>query len=343
MTLPHRIITDIKAINQKDWSDFVRGHPMGNIFQTPEMFIVNSISEKNFPVSVFCLTETRISGLVLAVIQQEYKGILKNFTSRAVMIGGPLVENNDPYILELIIGQYERIISNKVVYSEIRNLFDVNQYVAVFNKQGYDLEPHLNIRINLQDGKEALRKGMHPTRRKQVERSLRRGVKVKIADNPDSNIISNCYKLLQEVYKKASLPFPDLDFFIKSVAYLDSKNLIKVFIAEYESMIIGFRFVLCYNGCIYDWYAGSSSRYLDKYPNDILPWEIMVWGNENSYSYFDFGGAGRPGEPYGVRDYKLKFGGIQVNYGRLKKINKRRIYDLMVYALKIWKRIHSKR
>ncbi len=296
MIPPHSIITDIKAIKQKDWSDFVREHPMGNLFQTPEMFFVYGISKKNIPVSVFCLTEGKILGMALAVIQQEYKGILKIFTSRAVMIGGPLVENNDTDILDLIMGQYERIISDKVVYSEIRNLFDVNQYVGVFNKLGYNLEPHLNIIINLESGKDALRKGMHPTRRKQVERSLRRGVTVKIADVPDSNIISDCFKLLQGVYEKASLPLPDLNFFIQSVKYLFSHNLIKIFIAEYESIIIGFRFVLCYNGCIYDWYAGSSSRYLDKYPNDILPWEIMVWGNENSYSYFDFGGAGRPGE-----------------------------------------------
>ena len=31
---------------------------------------------------------------------------------------------------------------------------------------------------------------------------------------------------------------------------------------------------------------------------------------------FDFGGAGRPDERYGVREFKAKFGGQQVNYGR---------------------------
>jgi serine/alanine adding enzyme len=30
----------------------------------------------------------------------------------------------------------------------------------------------------------------------------------------------------------------------------------------------------------------------------------------------DFGGAGRPNEPYGVRDFKAKYGGRLVDFGR---------------------------
>ena len=36
---------------------------------------------------------------------------------------------------------------------------------------------------------------------------------------------------------------------------------------------------------------------------------------------FDFGGAGKPVVHYGVRDYKMKFGGKLVNYGRLTLVH----------------------
>jgi lipid II:glycine glycyltransferase (peptidoglycan interpeptide bridge formation enzyme) len=36
----------------------------------------------------------------------------------------------------------------------------------------------------------------------------------------------------------------------------------------------------------------------------------------HGYRIYDFGGAGRPGEPYGVRDFKAKFGGELVDFGR---------------------------
>ena len=47
----------------------------------------------------------------------------------------------------------------------------------------------------------------------------------------------------------------------------------------------------------------------------------MKWGCTSEYKYFDFGGAGKPDEKYGVRDYKLKFGGTLVKFGRLEKIH----------------------
>ena len=55
----------------------------------------------------------------------------------------------------------------------------------------------------------------------------------------------------------------------------------------------------------------------------LLPWKIMEWGHENGYKLFDFGGAGKPNIPYGVRDYKLKFGGDLVNFGRFEKVHKK--------------------
>jgi serine/alanine adding enzyme len=42
----------------------------------------------------------------------------------------------------------------------------------------------------------------------------------------------------------------------------------------------------------------------------------LEWGVENGYRVYDFGGAGKPDEEYGVRDFKAKFGGKLVCYGR---------------------------
>ncbi|RLI52815.1 MAG: GNAT family N-acetyltransferase, partial [Candidatus Thorarchaeota archaeon] len=51
-------------------------------------------------------------------------------------------------------------------------------------------------------------------------------------------------------------------------------------------------------------------------PNELLMWHILRWGVENGYRVYDFGGAGKPDEEYGVRDFKAKFGGKLVCYGR---------------------------
>jgi lipid II:glycine glycyltransferase (peptidoglycan interpeptide bridge formation enzyme) len=50
--------------------------------------------------------------------------------------------------------------------------------------------------------------------------------------------------------------------------------------------------------------------------------EVFLWGHERGFTRFDFGGAGKPNVPYGVRDYKLKFGGELVNTGRMIRIHR---------------------
>ncbi|MHA2406139.1 MAG: lipid II:glycine glycyltransferase FemX, partial [Candidatus Hermodarchaeia archaeon] len=51
-------------------------------------------------------------------------------------------------------------------------------------------------------------------------------------------------------------------------------------------------------------------------PNELLIWHILKGGTENGLKTYDFGGAGKPDEEYGVRDFKSKFGGDLVRYGR---------------------------
>jgi serine/alanine adding enzyme len=115
--------------------------------------------------------------------------------------------------------------------------------------------------------------------------------------------------------------------------------MFKIFLAMSEGKIIGTMYVLCFKDVMYDWYAGSFKAYYNKYPNDLIPWEAFLWGKMNGYKYFDFGGAGKPDIPYGVRDYKLKFGGELVNYGRFEKIHKPFLMELGKLGLKTYKKL----
>jgi serine/alanine adding enzyme len=45
-------------------------------------------------------------------------------------------------------------------------------------------------------------------------------------------------------------------------------------------------------------------------------WQAITDGKASGCTTLDFGGAGRPDEPYGVRDFKAKYGGQLVDFGR---------------------------
>ena len=86
-------------------------------------------------------------------------------------------------------------------------------------------------------------------------------------------------------------------------------------------------------------YAGSLKEFYIKYPNDLLPWEVFKCGKKSGYSIFDFGGAGKPDKKYGVRDYKKKFGGRLVNYGRFEKVHSPIKFKMAKVGFSLWKKI----
>ncbi|HSQ17181.1 MAG TPA: GNAT family N-acetyltransferase, partial [Anaerolineales bacterium] len=73
---------------------------------------------------------------------------------------------------------------------------------------------------------------------------------------------------------------------------------------------------LTYKDVIYGWYGGVDRAFTRFTPTELLTWHILKWGAENGYRTYDFGGAGAPEKKFGVRDFKSKFGGQLVCYGR---------------------------
>lgn len=336
----YKVITDINKINLRDWESFVLKHPFGNIFHTPEMVQLYSNSENHEPLVVACLNENNlIEGILVGDLQFETHGIIKIFSARTIVWGGPLVNNSNLSATKLLLTSFLDISKRKSVYCQFRNLWDTNILKNLFLNLGLGFEEHLDIHVDISQNLETIWNNIHPTRRKQINRGYKRGVKIQIKSELEFNEILCCYKILSSVYKKAQLPFPSIAFFQNAFKiFSNNKSLISA-LAYYNNQIIGFRFVLCYKHTIYDWYAGSNEKYYDKYPNDILPWEIMKWGHEKGYTVFDFGGAGKPNISYGVRDYKMKFGGQIVNFGRFEKIHLPLIYYVSKIGFYFWRKI----
>jgi len=336
------IISDYHKVDKKKWHTFVKNHPLGNIFHTPEMVHLYSISEKHEPLVITCIKpDETIVGILVADIQSEYGGILKLLSSRAIVWGGPLIKDSNLDVFNLILKEFNKICKHKVVYSQFRNLWETSNYKNLFLSQKYHFEDHLDIHFDLSIDTGIIWENIHPTRRKQINRGLKRGITSQVKESLEPSELLTCYQILFSVYKKAKLPYPPLTFFQSAFDIFSGNKGIITTLAYFNNQIVGFRFVLCYNNQIYDWYAGSLEKYYDKYPNDILPWKILQWGRKNGFKLFDFGGAGKPNKPYGVRDYKVKFGGDVVNFGRYERIQTPFFMLIARFGFLIWKKINK--
>ena len=318
------------------WNTFVKNHRNGNIFHTSLFAEFYSVALGYEVISAFLIDENdTLDGLILAVINKKQNSFVNYFTSRAIVSGGLLARDNLSSIIEILLNSINRQLKGKIVYVEIRNLNDNVINKSFFQSAGYFYRDHIDILIDLRKEEKELWDGMHPTRRKQIRRAKKRGVTTRIGI-PDEKEVLYCYKLLAEVYKNAGVPLPCVDFFQKAILHLSVSNNLNCITAFAGGQIIGFRLFLLYNGLIYDWYAASDPVHYDKYPNDILPWDMIIWAKNNGYSVFDFGGAGNPNENYGVRDYKLKFGGTVHNFGRFIKVFRPGVFLVASFFYRNW-------
>ncbi len=313
-----RFETEFSKIDKEKWRAFVFNHPNGNVFQTPKMFELYVQTPKLIPSIILSIdSKGEIIGCLLSVIQKEYDGLFGQLTVRSVIMGGPLVENNDITVAALMIQEYHKIIKGKAIYSQFRNLFDIIHLHPVFERLNYKSEAHLDTLIDLTLSVEELWNNLHKERRRNVSIAEKSGLVFKVLSV--DNQIDELVQLLKVTYKRIRVPLSDEQLFTNAKKVLSDKV---VYFGAYdgEKMVAG-QIRLCYKGSVYAWFAGSDANYFSKRPNDFLTWKVLLWAKESEYKVFDFGGAGRPGMLYGVRDYKLKYGGSIVDYGRYEKVH----------------------
>jgi lipid II:glycine glycyltransferase (peptidoglycan interpeptide bridge formation enzyme) len=126
------------------------------------------------------------------------------------------------------------------------------------------------------------------------------------------------------------------DFFRK---HLVPNGLGKFLLIRHEGKIIGGIVCPIFPGkAIYEWYiAGMDKEYKDQYPSILSTWAAIAEGQKMELKHFDFLGAGKPDADYGVRDFKAKFGGELIQYGRYEKIHQPFLMKIGILGLKLLK------
>jgi serine/alanine adding enzyme len=323
------------------WQAYADVQEYGTIFHTPFIHRIYESAPLHKPFAFFSIdSNDQIHAMLQGFIQTVKRG-LSAITNRIVVFQSPIYDKDEA--LNALLQYFNSFASKHAIYSEIRNHYNQTDKVSLYCKIGFTWEDHLDILINIDKPADDIFNQMANTRRKQVNRGNKRGAIASLISSQDRESLLSCYNMIINLYHRINLPAPDWQLFDSAFTNSNSKTAIKCFALIFEGKIIGTRIVLCYKDRIYDWYAGSLAEHYDKYPNDILVWEVLKWGQNTGYKVFDFGGAGKPDVPYGVRDYKLKFGGDLVNFGRYKIIHAPFRYKIAHFGLSLLQSIRRKK
>ena len=336
-------------IDPQQWQALIDRSPYATWFQTKEAYEFYAANpDEMMPFAYGVERECTLCALCVGYVTKERCAIKQYFTRRAIIIGGPLIDNDaTAEEVAALLNAVKKLQRSDLqpagqstglspIYFEIRNFHDYSRWKEVFQKAGFAYQPHLNYHVDTTSLDQVQsRIGKH--RWRYIRLSMRDGAK--IVENPTIEQVRAFYTILQDLYRtKVRTPLWSWEFFER----LYHTEQARYILVELDGQIVGGTACVCLPGkAVYEWYACG----LDNCRDDIRPLSVAIWGEmqyaaENGYPLFDFMGAGTPNQPYGVRDFKAEFGGELVEHGRFLCVRKPLLYwigKMGVKWLKKWK------
>ncbi len=313
----------VHHLDENAWHDFVFPNKYANIFHTPEMFQVFNLARNHQPkLSAIVDKDKKILALLPTVQVTVLNGLLRRMTTRSISYGS-ILSSTDPVgkqALDLLLQAYSEEAGRSSLFSELRNLSDMSMFQKEFSQAGFVYEDHLNYLIDLNNSPEQILQNIGSRTRQHIRRGLRKGIVV-VECMSDRNQLNTWYDIIKMTYKGARIPLADISLFEAAFDILYPRKMIKFLLARIGTEYVAASAEMLFKDVIYGWYGGMNREFSKYTPNELLMWHILEWGASNGYKVYDFGGAGKPEEESGVRDFKAKFGGQLVCYGRYTKVH----------------------
>lgn len=330
-----KVISDINLIDLQKVEEFVYNHPNGNFFQSIRAYNFFQSIGTYEPLYFIAKDADQIVGSLLAVVIKEGNGIKGYLSRRCIIWGGPLVKNENAEIYSMLLAQMNKVVSQKAIYTEFRNFFNLESQREIFGESGSQFNEHLNYIVHVPSLDEA-RARLSKSKIKQIKKTIENGVDIVEAKSMEE--IKEFFVILDLLYRaRVKKPLPPFELFQK---FFKDKELGKYLLLKKNDRIIGGIMCPVYKDKIYEWFVcGMDGEFKDIYPSVLATWAPIEYAANNGLKFFDFMGAGKPNDDYGVREFKSKFGGELVNYGRFVKVNNQPLFSLGKLGLKILKKI----
>jgi len=325
------LYNSVDEINPLQWKELIDQSTTATFFQTRECFdFYNSLSFlKPFLYGV-SENDTLVGILCGYIIAEE--NILKRFFSRRAIVPGGILLAPDvsEQAVKQLLDRAKNELARKAIYLEIRNYNDFTAFRPSIESAGLKYHPHLNFHLNT-NSEDIIYSQLSSSKRRQIKQSLKNGAE--IIENFNEQELKEYYSILEDLYKnKVKSPLFPLEFFIEFQKQRNSKIIL---IRYQEKIVGGIVCIIFRNEVVYEWFVcGNDGIDKNVFPSVLATWAGIEYAAKNNYRYFDFMGAGKPDEGYGVREFKSKFGGELLEHGRFLYICKPSLYRLGKFIVK---------
>ena len=313
-------------IDRQQWSELVRTSETGTWFQSPEAYdFFASLPELMEPFVYGVERAEKLCAVCVGYVAKEPNPIKQFFTRRAIIIGGVVVAANcAKEDIVILLNYVRKELKPKSIYIETRNFNDFSPWKEAFEAAGFVYKPHLNFHVD------PATNNLSDNRKRQLKKS-----DAVVSEGVSELEIREWYEVLSELYRtKVKTPLWPIDFFLEAYR----QGIAKFLLVKHEGRIIGGSMVVADERTVYEWFeCGLNAECKDQYPSVMATWGGIQLAHQSGCTRYDMMGAGEPGVPYGVRDFKAEFGGQMVEHGRFLCVCKPMLYRLGVCVVKILK------
>ena len=313
-------------IDRQQWSELVRTSETGTWFQSPEAYdFFASLPELMEPFVYGVERAGKLCAVCVGYVTKEPNPIKQFFTRRAIIIGGVVVAANcAKEDIVILLNYVRKELKPKSIYIETRNFNDYSPWKEAFEAAGFVYKPHLNFHVD------PATNNLSDNRKRQLKKS-----DAVVSEGVSELEIREWYEVLSELYRtKVKTPLWPIDFFLEAYR----QGIAKFLLVKHEGRIIGGSMVVADERTVYEWFeCGLNAECKDQYPSVMATWGGIQLAHQSGCTRYDMMGAGEPGVPYGVRDFKAEFGGQMVEHGRFLYVCKPMLYRLGVCVVKILK------
>ncbi len=316
-------MTDFQITDSPDralWERFVDEHPKGSIFHTPAMQDAFAAAKHQRPLTLAALDhDGEMLALLSAVRVQTLPDPLGEISSRSIWYAEPLCRDVPAGVeaLGALVAEHDAIVRHDTLFTEVRPLLEAGSERTALERCGFTYEGYLNFLVDLRQSGEELWGALDRDCRRRINGNRKKGLEIRDITSPDG--VDLLYHFLSLTYARARVPLADKTLFASVLETLEPLNRVRMFAAYFQDEPVGACIRLLFKDRVFAWHGGAE-RVHNVNPMEGLYWHDLEWGQQNGYALHDFGGAGWPDKPYGVRDFKAKFGGGLVNYGRYRKV-----------------------
>lgn len=283
-----------------------------------------------------------LRAVCVGYVTVEKSAIKQYFTRRAIIIGGPALADDctDEEVMALLCALKSTLLSGRdgvgfqPIYIETRNFNDYSRWKNAFAAAGFDYQPHLNFHVDTASV-DVVESNLGKSRKRDIRTTIREGVT--IIERPTEKQVAEYYSILENLYQtRVKTPLFPLSFFVELCRNKDARFLL----TELHGKIVGGTVCVAQAGkCLYEWFAcGEDGVYPHVFPSCYATYAGIRYAAEHGMPRFDMMGAGKPDEAYGVRDFKAKFGGKEVEHGRFLCITKPLLYQIGKLGVRFLKR-----